>query len=302
MGKPKRYNAYDGDVEANRRTIENYGRDRQVFSTGSSFRAAPFQPPISTTSSTNTSGTFGLGDPIILTEFNLGDELTGGVNVDCSLANKFRGILKGDADVTISFINTVPTDGFYQPTVLELRQDATTARNIIFADVFENDHVPLVVQLPDAYTVWEFYFSNRQSVPAGPVEPIFAFNTQQFYTFTISLSDELTSLDTASTSVPFSTVGAEDAFVVTSVKARVRTTVSGSDLICDIHKAGVSILSTRITIDQDEKSSDTSAIPPVIISASSDIAKDDLLEFFLDQRDGLNTGTGLKITMSGYFK
>ena len=118
-------------------------------------------------------------------------------------------------------------------------------------------------------------------------------------TFAIALSDETTVLGAASDSVPLATFHIPYAFTVTSVKAGLTKAGTGAALItCDIHEAGTTILSTKITIDASEKTSATAATPPVI--SDSTLASDALIECFLDTRDTNNLATGLKIYITGY--
>ena len=57
MGKAKRFNIYDKNVETERRIAENYGMARQNLTVGSSFGSAPLSPPTHSGNYTNaTSG------------------------------------------------------------------------------------------------------------------------------------------------------------------------------------------------------------------------------------------------------
>ena len=287
MGKAKRYNAYDSDVAASRERVEQAGRDRQVFSTGSSFRSAPFQPNIATTStSTGAGGTFGIGDPIILHEEDLGN-CSGSMTVDWSLANKFRAILTGDC--TASFINTPPDEGFVQQMVLEVRQDGTGGHSLTFADSFENDHVPVVAKGANIYSVWAFFASNRGT------EPIFSFNTYQSQALLIALSDELSDLQTSST-IPAVTFRMPYPMTITSVTASLTTASSAGSTIINIKESGTTIFSTNLTIDSMEESSTTAATPVVI--SDPDLASDAEIEMFINTA-GAST-SGLKVALIGY--
>jgi len=117
--------------------------------------------------------------------------------------------------------------------------------------------------------------------------------------FIIALSDETTVLGAASTTVPLATFRMPYAFTVTAVRATLRTAGTGAALITvDIHEAGTTILSTKITIDATEVTSTTAATPPVI--SDSALADDVLIELFLDVRDSNNLATGLKVEIIGY--
>ncbi len=115
----------------------------------------------------------------------------------------------------------------------------------------------------------------------------------------LALSDETTVLDPASTTVPVMTIRMPYKFVLTGVRASLTTAGTGAALITvDIHESGTTVLSTKITIDATEKTSETAATPPVI--SDSSLANDSLIELFLDVRDTDNVATGLKVTLLGH--
>jgi hypothetical protein len=84
---------------------------------------------------------------------------------------------------------------------------------------------------------------------------------------------------------------------VTSVRASLTTAqTSGSIFTVDINEDGVSILSTKLTIDNTEKTSTTAATAPVI----SDTALADDAEITIDvDQIGNGTAAGLKLTLIG---
>jgi hypothetical protein len=84
---------------------------------------------------------------------------------------------------------------------------------------------------------------------------------------------------------------------LTSVRASLTTAqASGSIFTVDINESGASILSTKLTIDNTEKTSVTAATPAVI----SDTALADDAEITIDiDQIGNGTATGLKITLIG---
>ena len=79
------------------------------------------------------------------------------------------------------------------------------------------------------------------------------------------------------------------ALTVTDVGAFVDTAGTGSVTTFDINEAGTSILGTKITIDDGEKSSETAATPPVISDAA--IAADAVITVDVD---GVASGTAPK--------
>ena len=118
--------------------------------------------------------------------------------------------------------------------------------------------------------------------------------------FIISLSDETTVLGVASTTVPLATFRMPYAFVVTAVRASLRTAGTGAALITvDIHESGTSIMTTtKITIDATETTSTTAVTAPVLTDTA--LADDSLIELFLDLRDTDNVAKGLKVEIIGY--
>jgi len=85
-------------------------------------------------------------------------------------------------------------------------------------------------------------------------------------------------------------------FVLTAVRASLATASSSGLPTVDINENGVSVLSTKLTIDASEKTSVTAATPAVI----SDSAINDDAEITIDV-DVAGTGAkGLKVTMIGY--
>jgi hypothetical protein len=87
------------------------------------------------------------------------------------------------------------------------------------------------------------------------------------------------------------------AFTLTAVRASLTTAqTSGSIFTVDINDSGTSILSTKLTIDNTEKTSTTAAAAAVI----SDTALSDDAEITIDiDQVGDGTAKGLKITLIG---
>jgi hypothetical protein len=114
-----------------------------------------------------------------------------------------------------------------------------------------------------------------------------------------ALGDETTVLAAASTTVPVLTFHMPYGFTITAVRAGVSVVGTGAALVTvDIHEAGTTILSTKITIDASEKTSTTAATAAVI--SDSTIATDALMELFVDLVDTDNVAAGLKVYITGY--
>ena len=111
-------------------------------------------------------------------------------------------------------------------------------------------------------------------------------------TETIALSDETTAITVGTAKV---TWRAPWAFTLTSVRASLNTASSSGIPTVDINEAGVTILSTKLTIDANEKTSTTASAAAVI--SDSAIADDAELTFDIDVA---GTGAkGLKVTLIG---
>lgn len=74
----------------------------------------------------------------------------------------------------------------------------------------------------------------------------------------------------------------------------VATAPTGSTLIIDVKKNGVSIFDTKPSIDIGEFTTITAATPQVITAASVDFAAGDLIEVIIDQIGSTTAGTNLK--------
>jgi hypothetical protein len=110
-------------------------------------------------------------------------------------------------------------------------------------------------------------------------------------------SDETTALTVGANKVTFRNPYAAT-FIVTGVKASLTTAqATGALLTVDIKETGVSLLSTKITIDNTEKTSITAATPPVISDAS--IAADAEISVDISQI-GDGTAKGLKVYLIGH--
>lgn len=108
-------------------------------------------------------------------------------------------------------------------------------------------------------------------------------------------SDEATALTTGTAKVTFRM---PFAMTVDQVKASLSTAqTSGSILTVDINEAGTSILSTKLTIDNNEKTSVTAATAAVI--SDSALAADAEITIDIDQVDAATIAKGLKVTITG---
>lgn len=110
----------------------------------------------------------------------------------------------------------------------------------------------------------------------------------------IACSDETTALTTGTAKVTFRM---PYGFTLTGVRASLTTAqASGSIFTVDINESGSTILSTKLTIDNTEKTSTTAATAPVISDAA--LADDAEITIDIDQI-GDGTAAGLKVYLIG---
>lgn len=109
----------------------------------------------------------------------------------------------------------------------------------------------------------------------------------------VACSDESTAIDTTGTKVTFRM---PYAMTVTDVRASLTGATTTGTLTVDINEGGTSILSTKLTIDATDKTSETAGTEVVI----SDAALADDAEITVDVDDtGDDTATGLKVWIIG---
>lgn len=110
----------------------------------------------------------------------------------------------------------------------------------------------------------------------------------------LACSDETTDLTAGTAKVTFRM---PHAVTLTEVRAEVNTAPVGSTIIVDINEAGVSILSTKLTIDVNEETSETAAVPAVI--SDSSLADNAKMTIDIDQIGSSTAGKGLKVWLIG---
>jgi hypothetical protein len=110
----------------------------------------------------------------------------------------------------------------------------------------------------------------------------------------LAASDETTALTTGTAKVTFRI---PHAMTLTGVRASLTTAqASGSIFTVDINQSGSSVLGTKLTIDNTEKTSVTAATPATITTSA--LTDDSEITIDIDQI-GNGTATGLKITLIG---
>jgi len=114
----------------------------------------------------------------------------------------------------------------------------------------------------------------------------------------VAASDETTAITTGTAKTTFRT---PYPLQILGVKASLTTAggTSGTTTI-DINDDGTSILSTKITIDQGELTSETAATPPVLATTGYTILPDSSITIDVDAISGGGSETGLKIEIICY--
>lgn len=167
-----------------------------------------------------------------------------------------------------------------------LSRDGSTPNTMLAdLDMNSNDVINVGTMFGDAIDVTEAYIGGK----------LFTAYTAPTESIIIAVSDESTALTTGTTKVTFRM---PYAFTVTAVRASLKTAqTSGSIFTVDINEGGTSILSTKLTIDNTEKTSTTATTAAVI--SDSTLADDSEITVDIDQV-GDGTAVGLKIVLVGH--
>jgi len=110
----------------------------------------------------------------------------------------------------------------------------------------------------------------------------------------VAVTDELSNISTGTAKV---TLRIPRAMTLSDVRASVNTAPTGADIQVDINEDGVSILSTVISIDDGDETSEDSATPPVI--SDTGLADDAEITIDIDQVGSTISGKGLKVWLIG---
>lgn len=170
-----------------------------------------------------------------------------------------------------------------------------------YVEYAHNNHGKIYVKIDNGYELGELHDVAFPTTPAN--NQILQYNFSQTRwenkNFPIEIqaacSDETTAITSGTNKVTFRL---PVAFTLTGVRASLTTAqASGNIFTVDINLGGVSILSTKLTIDNTEKTSVTAATPAVI--SNTTMTDDGEITVDVDQT-GDGTAKGLKITLIGY--
>jgi len=137
---------------------------------------------------------------------------------------------------------------------------------------------------PETFASYKAQLSDIPAAPAGSTP----------FELVVAASDETTALTTGTAKVTFRM---PCAVTLTAVRASLTTAqASGAIFTVDINEAGTTILSTKLTIDNTEKTSVSAATAAVISDTS--LADDAEMTIDIDQI-GTSGAKGLKVTLIG---
>lgn len=209
-------------------------------------------------------------------------------------------IVDDSGNVTGILTLTLPNDGLHlldsnatHDLILRPNSNLTADRTLLITTGDTNIELDLTDPNADRVMIWDDSAAKwlAASLRAGLL--IIGTEIVAEESHGIALSDETTAITTGTNKATFSL---PYAFTVTSVYATLNTASSSGVPTVDINEAGVTILSTKLTIDANEKTSLTAAAAAVI----SDAAIAAGAEIGLDI-DVAGTGAkGLKVFLIGY--
>lgn len=133
-----------------------------------------------------------------------------------------------------------------------------------------------------------------EDLTAAQAAAVLGTNVKSTESIIVAVTDEATAITAATAKITFRM---PYAFTLTDIRASLSTAQSsGSIFTVDVNESGTTIISTKLTIDNTEKTSTTAATPRVI--SDSALADDAEMTVDVDQI-GNGTATGLKVTLIG---
>lgn len=151
----------------------------------------------------------------------------------------------------------------------------------------QTDHDHTVATLPPYYALCFIMRTGGFTGGSGGGEWIIKPDVLQF-----AVSDEATEIEAATGVI---TLRMPFAMTLQQVRASLGTASTSGTVTIDINQGGVSVLSTKLTIDQGEKTSTTAAVPAVV----STTALTDDAEITVDIDGAGADAAGLKISLIG---
>jgi hypothetical protein len=176
----------------------------------------------------------------------------------------------------------------------EMADNAVTAAEIATGAV-GSDELASTAVTPGDYTSSNITVDADGRITAAANGSGGGASSNQFVSIGVAVSDETTALTTGNNKLTFRL---PYAMTLTEVRASVTTAPTGADLEVDIEEAGTTVLSTVISVDISEFSSEDSSAPPVISDAT--LADDAIITVDIDVVGSTIAGAGLKVWLIGY--
>lgn len=175
---------------------------------------------------------------------------------------------------------------------IEALADVTDAANVNAAGAVMNSDTTIADM---QFVLNEASMSSNSATKVPTQASVKSYVDTKTESLIVAASDEISTLTTGTGKTTFRM---PYAFTLTAIRASLTTAqTSGSIFTVDVNESGSSILSTKLTIDNTEKTSTTAATPAVISDTS--LANDAEITIDIDQI-GDSTAKGLKVTFIGY--
>ena len=171
------------------------------------------------------------------------------------------------------------------PYICTVKDASGNAASIVGTLNASPDNISNIVQLST---------NGASPIADGAAVDVFVIRPAAQEFISIALGDESSDAATGTGVVTFRM---PYAFELAEVRASAVIAPVGSTAIIDINEGGVSILSTPITLDAGEKTSETAAVPPVI--SDTTLADDAEITIDIDQVGSTTPGAGYKVTLIG---
>ena len=215
----------------------------------------------------------------------IGINLAQGDN-DANSATAFGIVAEDIADASNGFVGI-------NGIIHGLNTNAFTEGDILYLSTATPGAITNVKPASPNYTVVIGYVA-KKSATDGHILLHVQNDTRQAVEIQLAASDETTALTTGTAKVTFRM---PHAMTLTAVRASLTTAqASGSIFTVDINQSGSSVLGTKLTIDNTEKTSVTAATAATITTSA--LTDDAEITVDIDQI-GNGTATGLKITLIG---
>jgi hypothetical protein len=281
-------------------TTENptIGTDSLVFETSTAPVTSSSETQVffvNTATSANLSGTYADGTDAELPGSGATIKFTGG-----GVTEVINGVTLVVNDILLVKDQTnAEENGVYRVT--KVNNGTGNLKTLTREDVYADNIYPILVHVSDANSDYHknIYTSTSSSVvvnaDVGTENVSYELNSP-LEVIQVACSDETTVLSTGVKTtfrMPF-------AMTVEEVRASLTTAGTGAALVTvDINKgdAPATILSTKITIDASETTSETAATPPVLSSTS--LSDDEQIQIEIDTIDTDNVAAGLKVSIIG---